>query len=242
MGDGKLSIEEVSPSRILKNASKEARVWVVQSPIAIPNDIQEGLCETMLQIIAQKAGWPVEETWAKAGVRFGWNRHGLGAPAREGHKRTQARRCILPGSVIVLAKSFDDPENILLRGLGDGAEDGFGALLPHPGIAKTLFRPHPALVKIQSKSKASRDAFFLWKKAGTSGPTPSQIAHLAGQLAAQKASQWLQKQKERPARIWNRWSEIYVDVQKIVQSDPQDAREVLRIWQDLAIANRKGDR
>ncbi len=243
MGDGELSLFPVSASDILKHACKNAKVWVVQSPIAIPENASDLSAEEHLYELARAAGWPVsQETWAKAGIRFGWNRHGLGTPARAGHRRLKARRCILPGSVLVLEKTLENPEPLLVQGLGDGAEFGFGALLPHPGRAEDLYRPQVALQKIESRNTAAGDAFKLWQLAGPSGPTPSQIAHLAGKLASGQAVAWLEKQKtERSARIWNRWFPVYEKLLEILKK-PAHAAIVLRVWQDLVIANRKGER
>jgi len=243
MGDGELSLSIASPSDILGHACKGTKVWVVQSPIAISDDAMDRSAEEHLYELAKAAGLSVsKDTWAKAGIRFGWNRHGLGTPARQGNRRLKARRCILPGSVLVLEKPLQNPEQLLVQGLGDGAEFGFGALLPHPGLAEDLYRPQIALQTIKSQNTAAEDAFKLWKLAGSSGPTPSQIAHLAGKLISGQALAWLEKQKtDRSARIWNRWAPVYAELVEILKK-PAHAAIVLRVWQDLVIANRKGDR
>jgi len=244
LGDGILSITSVQASEILQHTYRNSQVWVVQSPIAIPEnaDYLSGNepAEEILKKMAQAAGLPVaSDTWAKAGVQFGWNRHGLGIPAHAGHQRLKARRCILPGSVLVFSQPVQDPENFLIRGLGKGAENGFGALLPHPGLASAIFRPAPSNVTLKSRNNAAKEAWKLWQESGTGGPTPSQIAHLAGKLRAGEALKWLKKQKEeRPARIWDRWSPVYDILEKLLQ-DPAKAASVLRIWQDLVIANRE---
>jgi len=230
-------------------------VYVVQSPLALPDDYGVGRAETALQYLAERAGWgrvlldtlhdgyDVPRTAATCGVRFGWSRHRLGQLADDRHARLQARRVILPGAVLVLEAPLADPAAKLLAGLGDGRECGFGALIPHPGIANAdPYRPHPEPPRLASHDAAGRQALELFRRAGESGgPTPSQIAAV-GRRVGKDADAYLKRQMERgQVRHWHRWKPVFGDVETLVRSDADTARRVLRAWQDLAIIHRDAE-
>jgi hypothetical protein len=229
------------------------QVFVVQSPLALPDDYQVGRAESALQYLAEDAGWgkvlistddndgrAIPRTAATCGVRFGWNRHGLGTKADPRHRRLRARRVILPGSVLVLDRPLANVEAKLLAGLGDGRENGFGCLLPHPGMAAPIpYRPPRAPVTIASRDEAGRRALELFRKAGeANGPSPSQIAAV-GRRVGSDPTTYLEKQYDRGAvRHWHRWEPVFEEVKELVKGDPQLARNTLRAWQDLAIIYR----
>lgn len=233
------------------------RVFIAQSPLALPDDWDIGRAETALQRLVDEAGWgrlvldedvgagAVARTMAACAVRFGWNRHGVGSTATPAHSRLRARRVILPGSVLVLTKPLDRVLERLLTGLGDGREQGFGALLPHPGIATGRVERQQVPPTLTSRSAASREGLSLWRASEQQGPTPSQIAALLRHLDTGPAAAvaFLERQrKERPPRVWHRWEGIADKLKGLVQGDVETARGALRVWQDLAIVHREEQR
>lgn len=263
-GSGRLSIEEVAFEDMLGDAMAQdafGEVFVVQSPLVIPDDYgaaNDGLgwrAEEALASLAEAAGWGraildrgQPETWkydrtaATCGIRFGWNRHGVGPKADKRHGRSRARRMILPGSVIVLDKALDDIPGRLLKGLGGGREQGYGALLPHPGIAQGIYRPRVTLRRVKSKDEAGQTALDLFNTAGRArGPSPSQIGALGQELAhgRARAKGFLASQRERGAvKHWQRWETVLTDLEEVIDRDLDLAKRALRAWQDLAIIHR----
>ncbi|MFO7535397.1 MAG: hypothetical protein R6X19_06905 [Kiritimatiellia bacterium] len=238
------------------------RVFVLQSPAAIPDDwdLTNVSAEETLGKLLHESGWgelaaagngPAKGivTQASCAIRFGWNRQGLGQGVAA-TKRLRARRVFLPGTVFVLKQAPADLKNLLLRGIGaqdgndrDGRSQGFGAVLPHPGIASELFRQQPEQVKIKSDS-AGKMAMEWFVSAGANGPSPSQISAVAERIksggANDAAAVYLNRQKTgRTVRTWDRWKPVFDSVQTAIRTNPDTARKALRTWQDLAIINRK---
>lgn len=257
-GMGRLELRTVSGAPDVLPAALPAeylgRVFIVQSPLALPDDYQVGRAENALKFLAEKAHWgsvilsstdtkgrDIPRSAATCGVRFGWNRHGIGAMADPRHRRLRARRVILPGSVLVLAEPLPDMAEKLLAGLGDGRESGFGCLLPHPGMAVGhLYRPARRLETIKSDNDAGFRALELFKKAGVDGPSPSQIAAVCRRVDGD-ALQHLKNQRDRGAvRHWHKWKPVIDDVIQLVQGNKELAKNTLRAWQDLAIIHRDG--
>ncbi len=260
-GTGRLVLRPMDPAAGLFCGRLPDRlpgcVFVVQSPLALPDDYPVERAETALQYLAETAGWgsvlldsldssgrPVTRTAATCGIRFGWNRHGLGTWADERHRRLRARRVILPGSVLVLKAPLEDLAARLLAGLGDGRECGFGALLPHPGMAgPEPYRPQGAPARLKSCDDAGSRALELFLRAGGSdGPAPSQIAALCRHIGSDPIG-YLDRQAQRgSARHWHRWDRVFDQVRELVTGDPSLARRVLRSWQDLAIIHRDAEK
>ena len=221
------------------------RVLVAQSPLALPDDGEVGAAGDALAELVRQAGLSPVETHAAAGLRFGWNRHGRGRHVGE-HRRLRARRCIEPGSVVVLERPLDDLATALLRGVGRGRDAGFGALLPHPGIATDHFQEQPTPpVRSSDRNEPSRLGLRLWEQAGPRGPSPSQIAAVIGRLRRDRdrTLRYLKSRIDRPLRVWRRWQELTETLEDIIRSNDRDtALGALRTWQDLAVANREEDR
>ncbi len=225
------------------------RVFIVQSPLAIPDDVEVGRAEKVLARLGEAWGRVVladdvsTRTQAHCGVRFGWNRHGLGERV-SGRRRLRAARVVLPGSVLVLERPIDDLAAALLAGLGGGRERGFGALLPHPGLATRMFdesagSPPPTL---GGQSTAGDLGLSLWEAAGRDrGPSASQVAALARRIRRdpQGAAAFLAARRERPNRVWAVWRDVHGQLTELVSSeDPDHLAEALRVWQDLAVGHR----
>jgi hypothetical protein len=240
--------------------SEGARVFVVQSPLEVPDDWHVDVAEDVLARLASERGWgrvvgemrvqdrSAARTQAHCGVRFGWNRHGLGARVGD-QRRLRARRVILPGSVLVLEQPVADLEAALLAGLGAGREQGFGALLPHPGVAtrKAGAAGRLDLPTLKSRDDGARLALEWFRACRDGGPSPSQIArvHQLLEVDSAKALEYFRKQKKaRPLPVWNAWKSVYQSLESQLEQSLQSertralTRQALRIWQDLAIAGR----
>ncbi len=214
------------------------RIFVAQSPLVLPEAWNVDVAGDALKRLAIEAGWGnVCEAHATLGIRFGWNRHTAG--------RLRARVCLLPGSVLLLERPLSDPTSMLLRGLGDGREAGFGAVWPHPGMAQSLY-PDPMRkppLRERGSNETGRLGFELWAAAKGRGPTASQIGAVLGLLRLQggkeKALDFLERQEGRPERVWRVWRSVLELVRKHIQEkDSNLVAEALRMWQDLRIANR----
>ncbi|MEA1967397.1 MAG: hypothetical protein U9N77_04175, partial [Thermodesulfobacteriota bacterium] len=75
---------------------------------------------------------------------------------------------IVPGAVFKLKASVENLEKKLFAGIGEGRENGFGAVLPHPGIAERLFpeEPKPKVVP-KARNNFGKEGFKLWQDAKT---------------------------------------------------------------------------
>lgn len=260
-GGGKMKAEQANwPAAF---AGWQDRVFVLQSPAPIPDDwALAGIsAEETLGRLLRESGWgelaAVDEgpakgivTQASCAVRFGWNRQGLGKGIAS-TKRLRARRVFLPGTVFVLKQAPANLKDLLLRGIGcpdgndvDGRIQGYGAVLPHPGIASGLF--HQPLERMTFTSDAAGKLAMEWfAEAGANGPSPSQISAVAERIKGggekDAAIVYLTRQKSgRSVRIWDRWKPVFESVQTAIRKNPETARKALRTWQDLAIVNRKG--
>jgi hypothetical protein len=252
-GGGNLHVERFDIEHWLSQkfgGGSEPRVFVVQSPIAIPDTWKVGKSERVLADLVKASGWghvvddvKVEGTvsvgcQAAMAVRFGWTRHGDG--------RSGARRVIQPGSVFVLDETVQALEAMLRRGIGesvangdvDGRMAGFGAVLPHPGIATSRFAPKVAAEQLPKRrsSPAATLALTLERTAGRSGPSSSQIAALARRDGASRRT-FFDRQLQRAGRNRDVWRRVEQELNKLfAESNEPHVQEVLRHWRDLTAA------
>lgn len=248
-GQGRLVIRPLGSQHLLTTISMQGdeaadRTFIVQGPLALPDAGDLGHAEEALARLVADSGWgelDVERSRAELGLRFGWNRHGLGQSVGQ-HRRLRARRCVLPGSVIVLKEALADPHARLAEGLGPGREAGFGAVFPHPGVAHDeVFEPKVA-TRTRPADASGKLAFELWEKAGgAAGPSAAQVSALLKRLRRGKSSAartFLETQRrDRPARVWGRWEPVYDDL--IATLDSPLMEMALKGWQDLAAANKE---
>lgn len=227
----------------------DRRVFVLQSPAAVPDDHAPfGAAEERLKSLIPGEveehvvvnGISASGIHAGARILFGWNRHGIGRKADPRHNRLRARRVITPGSVFVLREPVRDLQQFLLKGIGDGKQQGLGVILPHPGIAQKKYsRQLDELPVIKSRNEAGRRGMKLLQRAPA--VSPSQIAHLAAiaeRKSPAKALEYLERQlRGRSARIWDRWKPVESELRELFQQ-PQLAVAAMHVWQDLAIGER----
>lgn len=252
-GGGNLHVEKFDFEQWLSqklSGGSETRVFVVQSPIAIPDEWSIGKSERVLADLVKASGWghvvddvKVDGTvsvgcQAGMAVRFGWTRYGDG--------RSGARRVIQPGSVFVLDKPVEALEAMLRRGIGksvangdiDGRMAGFGAVLPHPGIATSRFAPKVTAEQLPKRksSPAATLALKLERTAGRSGPSSSQIAALARRDGTSRRT-FFDRQLQRAGRYRDVWRRVEHDLRQLF-AEPNEAhvQEVLRHWRDLTAA------
>lgn len=225
------------------------RVFVLQSPVAISDDVTsfDSAEEQLMSLIPGEVqdyivvnGVTASGVHASARVLFGWNRHGKGSKADPRHNRLRARRVITPGSVFVLREPVQDLPKFLLRGIGDGKQQGLGAILPHPGIAKSKYsRELEKLPVVKSTNQAGQWGRRIYLTAPS--VSPSQIARLAAiaeQQSPAKALEYFDQQlRGRSPRIWDRWKPVESELRQLLQQ-PHLAAAAMRVWQDLAIGDR----
>jgi CRISPR/Cas system CSM-associated protein Csm3 (group 7 of RAMP superfamily) len=257
-GGGRLSIVREEPdwaAWTLPDAMTH-RVFVVQSPLVIPDAWEVGRAEEALAKLVEEAGWGrvivddhhgarrVARSMALCGVRFGWNRRGLGDRVG-GHNRLRARRVVLPGSVFVLEVALDAQTlgERLARGIGEGREEGYGAVIPHPGIASTLVRVEVLPTQVTS-GVGGKDALALYRAVVSDPPSPSQISELLRRAegSVEGARKYIEEQRKRHARYASVWDEINIWLKD--QPDAKQAQVVaaLRTLHDLLINARDGAR
>jgi len=211
-------------------SSKEVYCFIVQTPLLIEGDVDGKSVDAILKDIVEQAHWgKVVESAGSLQVLFGWNRNKDG--------RQKAERVIAPGSVFELMEKPANLEELLVKGIGNGKERGYGAVLPHPGIAKERYTPKHVPIGFKSPDHAGKIGWELWKKAKDTGLMPSQIAQVQAELAngKQPALAFLARQeKDRPAKIWDRWKPVIENVRIEINNNPEQAGKALKVWHDLA--------
>lgn len=239
-GSGKLEMEVLNSPEVQfefprNKEGKEVFNFIVQSPILIDDSIEASSANEILMEIVQKY-WKAEPKLASASVQilFGWNRH------RNGLQK--AERVIAPGSVFCLEKKPENLQGLILNGLGEGRERGFGSVLPHPGIATNRYMGLPEENKVSSSLDYAKKGWALWEKSKDSGLMPSQIAQLQN-LVCEKtttAIAYLNRQRtERSSKIWDRWKGIFDDVMAYLEKDI-NVDKILKVWHDLSVAEQGG--
>ncbi len=235
-GGGQLEIENVEfkSMPIIKNNNN---VFIVQSPIMVPHAEAKKQISEIIQGLVSKAGFGnVKESSGSISTQFGWNR-------TVGNGRLGAVSVIAPGAVFKLDAPVENLTSKLVSGIGDGRERGFGAVLPHPGIAKTIYPDPPKLRTVKRVENYSLQGYELWKKAKDSNLSTSQISRVR-EIAAidgNKAIEYLQKQiLDRPTQIWERWKNVVLEVEAGINDNSIYYQKVLKVCQDLLAADEKG--
>lgn len=237
-GNGTLSISEPLQSFPLnlpksEKSSCELPAFIVQSPVLLPADTDRNLSAAkMLEKVVEAAGWgKVKECSATVQIMFGWNRN------RQG--REHAELVIAPGSVFLLESIPENWKDLLLKGLGEGRDRGYGAVLPHPGIAENRYRrEEETLCKVESSGNYAKVAWALWGKSKRK-LSASQISRLLTLLDSSKdaALKFLNTQKfDRSVKFWDSWQDVFDEVVGLIEKDSQKAKKVFKVWYDLTVA------
>jgi hypothetical protein len=231
-------------------ATHSAATFVVQSPLAIPRDwlaTRDAAAHggEILRRLVEGAGFgTVEQAEATVEYRFGWSRHGAGRRVATTN-RLAAEAVIAPGSAFRLAAPVAERGRALLerlaKGVGEGRDRGFGAVLPHPGIATEVFRAAPALREIKSRDAAGQLAAKLTTLSAGSELSASAISQLVqfARGGPKHLEDFIARQKQRPSRTWDRWKRVAEEVLEITRdksiTDETRAR-AFRGWTDAVSA------
>jgi hypothetical protein len=245
-GGGRLSASVVSPDSLLPHATTDGRIFILQSPVLVPRRwIEHGKPDehggALLARLVEESGLgKCSGAEASLEFRFGWNRHGQGARVG-GTNRLEAEAVFAPGSIFVLERAPADPAQAILAGLGEGRERGFGAMLPHPGIASRLHRDSAATPVLRSRDESGRIAEDLVRRSNESGLSTSAISQLVRKAmeGPDAIESFLNRQKDRPAQQWQRWRPLVERIREIGRdksiSNETRAR-TFRAWADAATA------
>jgi hypothetical protein len=235
-GGGTLEAKIVDFAALPIMKKHEQHVFILQSPVDVPKDLIHLPVEDILKQLAADAGFgEVEKSSGSLSIQFGWNR-----TVHNGF--LGGRTVIAPGAVFKTRSRVDTLAQRLITGLGKGRERGFGAVIPHPGVAERLYPelPKPQVVP-GTKKNFGLAGYDLWKKANNSRLSASQISRireLAG-LDPEKAIAYLKRQQtDRPEAIWERWKHVTQEIQTGIREDAAYMQRVLKICQDLLVADK----
>jgi CRISPR/Cas system CSM-associated protein Csm3 (group 7 of RAMP superfamily) len=251
-GGGKLTAKRCSASGDATTLdalmARERSVFVVQSPLMIPDDWAIGEAGAVLDRLVAEAGWgEVKERAASIETLFGWNSHGKGRGV-EGSRRLRAVRVVAPGSVFKLTDPLaaGSLRTKLLAGIGGGREQGLGSVLPHPGIAGARYGTVSAEPqRLESADNAGKIAQQLIEASSGSGLSASAISRTVSFAAMGRASlrSFLETQKnERPESSWRRWKPTFKQLMELIdnkQVNDQTLARALKAWRDAAVGDRK---
>ena len=240
-GGGLISIKKIDIDNYIKEDSK---IFILQSPVLLNNSSANTNIYDAFSKIIEDSGWDKPEIcFADTEILFGWNRNKLGQCVDQ-TGRLKAERVIKPGSVFKLKTPPENLFDLIQKGIGKGKERGFGAVLPHPGLAYSLYEPKLPNTKIASKDIAGILAYNLYVKVKDNGPSASQIAALMSKIDilnnnTKQAMDFLKHIKEdRPLRFWKPWVNIETDLIEILEKHKTLAVKTLKYWQDLTILNK----
>jgi len=235
-GGGELSAEIVEFSELPIMKKRDEKVFIIQSPVLVPQDLVKKSVEEIISRLVADAGFgKVEKSSGSITTQFGWN--------RTMHKGFMGGKSVItPGAVFKLYGPVENLEEKLIAGIGEGRESGFGAVLPHPGVAERLFPEEPKPMVIPKALKNfGKDGFELWARAKASGLSASQISRVRelADLDKDKAIEYLERQRtERPAPIWERWKDVIRQIKDGIQADAEHMVKVLKVCQDLLVADK----
>ena len=209
--------------------------FIVQSPILLQADVSTGdSAAELLSLMVENAGWgkvKAKAVSASTQILFGWNRNKNG--------RQKAELVIAPGSVFVVENAPVNWRELVIKGLGEGRERGFGAILPHPGVAEARYRPEDdVLIKSAVTDEYAETAWSLYGKSKHK-LSASQISRLLAlcEASPESAIDFLNVQREnRPEKFWDAWEPVWKEVCDLIRSDCTKACRVFKVWYDLTVA------
>jgi len=245
-GGGQLTLEKLQHFP-LDTIVSDATFFIVQSPILLENvgicSIEEAFSRMVEKWTARHQLPELSQVWVDAGIRFGWNRHGLGETIDQ-NNRLQAEVVVLPGSVIKLNAYYSNAYNVqqaLIEGLGEGRERGYGALRLHPGIARDLYNQKREIREATSEiRKAIQEAVLL--ESSHKLPSASQLGALLvayRSVGKHGAMEFLEQQKKRGTRYWSSWQDSYEDLSRLLAVSGADS--ALQYLVNKSVANRKDE-
>ncbi|MDY0222422.1 MAG: hypothetical protein RBR67_14910 [Desulfobacterium sp.] len=236
-GGGNLSAQKIDFADLPIMKQRVKKVFIVQSPVLVPQSLVKKPVEEIISTLVEEAGFgEVEESSGSITTHFGWNR-----TVNNGF--LGGKSVIAPGAVFKLKASVENLTEKLISGIGEGRENGLGAILPHPGVAQRLFPDEPEpMVLPKTDENYGLQGFELWQQAKASGLSASQVSRIRelAALDADKAVKYLDRQlQERSESIWQRWRDIGSKVREGIQRDAQHMAKVLKVCQDLLVADKE---
>lgn len=248
-----------SDNVLFGNDSQEHTVLILQSPVAIPEQLHREMqranqsAEDVLQRIA--ANWlsahhlpslaSSPNCWASVSLLFGWNRHRRGLQS--------AVPVLQPGSVFVLESQADPAllQQAIMAGFrfetdNDDAnhrQRGFGAVAVHPGMASEFYDPGTSEILKMHKSPLQLAMLEVldWKSSPYL-PSASQIRAVQQRLPNKtSALEHLKRQKDQRAVTRHTWEPIYDSVKKLIERAPDEAKHALDMLADIAASRAEGD-
>lgn len=236
-GGGILTAEPLPDQSIPVLSSQGHQVFIVQSPVLVPEELAGMNTGSILaQLVRDAEFGEVEGACGATETRFGWNN-----TIHNGFVR--GRAVISPGAVFKVAASVADLTGKLADGIGRGREQGFGAVLPHPGIAAKRYPP-PLKPRIIPKPERNfgKDGFELWQKTRDCQLSASQISRVRELVGLDPGSavDYLNRQiQDRPAKIWERWKDVANHLISEIKTNPDHIQKVLKVCQDLRVADKE---
>jgi hypothetical protein len=227
---GGLLYAEIVEFESLPFLHDQSRTFIVQSPILVEReDVGKPLSDIVAGLV-KAAGWgDVELSSGTITTQFGWNR-------TRNRGFIGAEPVIAPGAVFKLKNPPVDLKECLVKGLGKGKQRGFGAILPHPGIARDLYTVHAQIKSIAAQPNYGLEGYELSAKAQDNQLSVSQIARVRELLEHDPAAaiDYLRRQQEdRPAAIWDRWKLVMQDIEQGINNDAAHFARVMKVCQDL---------
>lgn len=254
-GSGELTLKrgELPAARKIKGEKSvtEGVYLITQSPVALDpagrgREVRERFYE-LARKWAEQYGLgelTVEDVWAGSGIRFGWNRHRLADADQNG--RTPALEVVLPGAVIRLTNTPDKSklEKALLAGLGGSAARGFGALLPHPGVASDVWRERPELKKQKSSHERAIERAIKLDEGPISVPSASQVGAVMARLAQSEKSalEFLESVRKRGSAQYSKWQDVIHTFGTWIEAGPEEALISFEVLRNLIVAKDKEKR
>ena len=230
-GGGRLKAEVVELNS-LPLFNQESSTFIIQSPVLVGRDeVNLPVAEIISRLVRDAGLGEVEVSSGSVNIQFGWNR-----TVNQGF--VGAAPAIAPGGVFKLKQPVTDLNRTLLNGLGQGKQRGFGAILPHPGIAQKLLQLEPHIKVMPRQSNYAMDGYELSKKAKDNNLSVSQVSRVRVLLLhnPDAAIDYLHRQQnERPAAIWDRWKYVMDDIEKGIKTAAAYFSRVLKVCQDLLI-------
>jgi hypothetical protein len=217
------------------------QTFIVQSPLLVTSSeiAQRHSGDVLASLIRDSWKADVERAEAALGMRFGWNRHGIGHRT-DGRNRLSAATVVLPGSIFRLKEPITVDLMRLAAGIGGGRERGFGAVLPHPGKASGRLEERDEPITLKSRDRAGEHADALVKESRDSGLSASQVARLEASCmrGANGLEERIRELEASSPRNYERWKHALEALRKIVRSGPSEAtlRRTMRGWRDALAA------
>ena len=238
-GGGDLSAEIIDFASLPIMKKFEETVFIVQSPVLVPQSLVGKSTKEIISNIVQESGFGgVEKAIGSLKIQFGWNRTMYNGFLK-------GKVVIAPGAVFKLRAAVNNIEEKICAGVGQGREFGFGAILPHPGVAEQLFSEEVKPITItKPEMNFGKEGFELWEKAKDAHLSSSQISRVRELtiLDKDKALKYLKRQKnDRPEDIWNKWKGVIGQLEQGIQNDPEHMHKVLKVCQDLLVADKGGN-